>query len=444
MSATLRSLFSQGNAYKILLAFLFTISLSMQASAKIIEANIDSNTTGDEGGVTVVDSPRRAGSKGFKHNVRSGGNRAEFGGDRVKVGGTYWYGWSFMHPSSPAIPSGGHTIVSQWFVGNRPASSWPCGGAGHKVGFENKNLGNILKFDFQPSVSGGGEITCKKIELAKFDQVKDKWVDIVIHAKWSANTDGFVKLWIRIGGDDGKWELKFDHKGRSQANGGQGPYFKFGAYTDTKGPRVTYSDEYRLGDESSSFEEVAPGSKSGIPPTTPPDNPPSGGGTHNLSLAAGWNLISLPVRPSNTAVSSVLSAVAGKYEAVYSYDSAQGQYLSYVPGQSGNDLTSLEEGKGYWIYMNEGGTINLSGAAAGKSISLKAGWNLAGFNSTSTVPISNALSSINGKYEAVYAFDTSSNAYSGHVPGGESDLTSMRPGEGYWIYATENVNWTLP
>jgi hypothetical protein len=427
----------------ITLVVLVTLLFSAPLDAKIIESNIDSNNTGDEGGVSVVDSPRRAGSKGFKHNVKSGGNRAEFAGDRVKAGGTYWYGWSFMHPGNPDIPGGGHTIVSQWFVGGRPASSWPCGGAGHKVGFENKGQ-KILKFDFQYSTSGGGSNTCKKVVLAQWDEVKDKWVDIVIHAKWSANTDGFVKLWIRIGGDSGKWQLKLDHKGRSQASGGSGPYFKFGAYTDKKGPRVTYSDEYRLGDESSSFEEVAPGAKSGPPPTTvTPENPPAGASS-TVKLATGWNLISLPVRPANTGIDSVLSAINGKFDAIYSYDAAKGQYLSYVPGEKRNDLTSLENGRGYWIYMNQAGSLTVNGVAASKSVDLQAGWNLAGLSSTSAVPIATALSSLKGKYEAVYAFDTSSNTYRGHDPQAGGELTSMSPGEGYWIYASEKVTWVLP
>jgi hypothetical protein len=242
----------------VLLAVCFLSAVAnAQCGENIRECNIDSNNTGDEGGVTTVDSPRRAGSKGFRHSIPNGRKRAEFAGDRVAVGGTYWYGWSFMHPSSPGISTGGHTILSQWFIGNRPASSWPCGGAGHKVTINS----NTLWFNLQHSTNGGGDITCKKYNLAPWDSIKDKWVDVVVHAKWTANTDGFVKLWIRIGGDSGKWELKVDYKGRSQADGGSGPYFKLGAYTEVikNGPRVVYTDEYRLGTSAAKFEDVAPG-----------------------------------------------------------------------------------------------------------------------------------------------------------------------------------------
>jgi hypothetical protein len=191
--------------------------------------------------------------------------------------GTYWYGWSFMHPSSPGVPSGGWTILSQWFVGGRDASSWPCGGAGHKVGIENKSGGYNLKFDLQYSTNGGSDITCKPFNLASWDDVKDKWVDVVVHAKWTANTDGFVKLWIRIGGDSGTWVQKVDYKGRSQANGNEGPYFKFGAYTDKKGPRIVYTDEFQEHGSQSSFEDVAPGQAGG--PSTPTPTPSTTGQT---------------------------------------------------------------------------------------------------------------------------------------------------------------------
>jgi hypothetical protein len=263
MSVLLSSIWRYSVAMLLAISF-----LSIAIHAQQIEANIDSNNTGDEGGVSIVDSPRRAGSKGFRHYVPSGSNRAEFAGNRVAVGKTYWYGWSFMHPSSPSIPSEGHTILSQWFVGNRPASDWPCGGAGHKVSARDGEL----VFNLQYSTSGGSAITCKTFNLATFDQIKDKWVDIVVNAKWTANTDGFVKLWIRIGGDSGTWVQKINYTGRSQASGSDGPYFKYGAYTDKNGPRVVYTDEYRLHGSSSGFDDVAPGG-SGSPTSSPTPTP---------------------------------------------------------------------------------------------------------------------------------------------------------------------------
>ncbi|KJU83674.1 hypothetical protein MBAV_004131 [Candidatus Magnetobacterium bavaricum] len=58
-------------------------------------------------------------------------------------------------------------------------------------------------------------------------------------------------------------------------------------------------------------------------------------------------------------------------------------------------------------------------------------------------PMAEALDSISGMYVAVFAYvngkwmiyDPS------NLPG--SDLTTMTPGYGYWIYAVADTNWSL-
>jgi hypothetical protein len=265
--------------------------LSIVTNAAIIRSSTESinmQHSTDGGTNTLTSSMRRAGTNGFKHEIVNGGKRAEFEDARVSLGGTYWYGWSFYHPSSPGVASGGWTIINQWFIGNRPSTDWPCGGAGHKLGVENQGAGYKLKFDMQYSTSGGSAITCTKYDLATFDEIKDKWVDVVMQAKWTANTDGFIKLWIRIGGDSGTWVQKINYTGRSQADGSYGPYFKWGAYTETiaNGPRVVYTDEYRLGDSNSNFNEVAPGTTA--PSTTVIDDTCSSLSNYTVALGGTW------------------------------------------------------------------------------------------------------------------------------------------------------------
>jgi hypothetical protein len=185
------------------------------------------------------------------------------------------------------------------------------------------------------------------------------------------------------------------------------------------------------------YKSVKYVSRSGGTPAPTPS-----GNRFSLSLAKGWNLASLPLVPGNTSPSALFSSIAGKYSAVYAY-TGQG-YQTFIPGESGNDLTSINAGKGYWIYMEDAATLSIEGSAASKSVSLSEGWNLVGYNSTTSAQISSALSSIAGKYEAVYAFDSAANSYKSHIPGGESDLTQLEPGKGYWIYMTQSSNWTLP
>jgi hypothetical protein len=82
-----------------------------------------------------------------------------------------------------------------------------------------------------------------------------------MHAKWTGDKSGHFQLWMRFG--DNPFDQKVDYTGRTWWNDeGAGPYFKMGAYMGEpgwKGPdsRTIYTDEYRLGDGQSSFEEVA-------------------------------------------------------------------------------------------------------------------------------------------------------------------------------------------
>ena len=93
--------------------------------------------------------------------------------------------------------------------------------------------------------------------------------------------------------------------------------------------------------------------------------------THNISLAAGWNLVSFKVHPSNTAIASVLASVAGNYSLVFAWDTsvAGGQWLKYDPNGPGyqNTLSDLDETLGFWIKVNAVGTLAVSGSDPGTS-----------------------------------------------------------------------------
>jgi hypothetical protein len=172
---------------------------------------------------------------------------------------------------------------------------------------------------------------------------------------------------------------------------------------------------------------------------TPPSTPSL---TFNLQLASGWNLISLPVLPDNRQVASVLSPINGKYAALYAFDG--NQYSEYIPGESSNSLTQMEAGRGYWIYMDSGATLELKGTAASGSVALKQGWNLVGYNSTKASTVESALGSLKDSYTVIYAYDTSANNYRGSSPGELNDLKQLEPGKGYWIYLSSPMTWTLP
>jgi hypothetical protein len=163
----------------------------------------------------------------------------------------------------------------------------------------------------------------------------------------------------------------------------------------------------------------------------------------DLPIQSGWSLISLPRQPNDTSISTCLNNIAGKYLSVWAYEN--GSWKVYDPNNPGfSDLLTFEAGKGYWINMTESANLTLTGIIPSNSISLSAGWNLVGYNSSISQPIGDALASIAGKYISVWAYiDGGWKVYDPNNPG-FSDLITMDPGYGYWINMTEAATWMLP
>jgi hypothetical protein len=161
------------------------------------------------------------------------------------------------------------------------------------------------------------------------------------------------------------------------------------------------------------------------------------------TLSQGWNLISLYEQPGDTDISSVLSSISGKYASVWAYiDNSWNVYDPANPGFS--ELMNMEAGRGYWIEMNESATLVISGSTPSNSVSLINGWNLVGYNSLTSQPIANAVSSIEGKYVSIHVFEDGSWKVYDPANPGISDLTTMQPGYGYWINVSVPCTWTLP
>jgi len=160
-----------------------------------------------------------------------------------------------------------------------------------------------------------------------------------------------------------------------------------------------------------------------------------------LDLYTGWNLISLPLMPEDTSITSLLSSINGNYSIVWAYNASDtaDHWKKYDPAAPfENDLTNMMSGEGYWIMMTTDDTLNISGTVPeATDIELKSGWNLIGYNSLNPQPITNALSSINGNYSIIWAYNASDavdhwKKYDPNAPFG-NDLETMSPGYGYWI-----------
>jgi hypothetical protein len=174
---------------------------------------------------------------------------------------------------------------------------------------------------------------------------------------------------------------------------------------------------------------------SGTPPPTPPPTPTPGQLSHTIQLQKNWNMISLPIEPSDTDIADVLRPIDGMYTAVYSWNETE--YEAYIPvGGTSNTLTKLIAGRGYWVFMKDAGSLQVKGKVAAKSVSLKANWNMVGYNSLAPMGATAALASTEGRVTVVYAYDPDSNQYEA--------VTTLQPGRGYWMLATSDIVWTLP
>jgi len=79
----------------------------------------------------------------------------------------------------------------------------------------------------------------------------------------------------------------------------------------------------------------------------------------NISLDSGWNLIGWPSNET-TQVIEALASINNSYDKVFTYDQNGGwEYMAYYDGTWYGYLDVMKPGKGYWIYMEEAGSLQV-------------------------------------------------------------------------------------
>jgi hypothetical protein len=169
-----------------------------------------------------------------------------------------------------------------------------------------------------------------------------------------------------------------------------------------------------------------------------PPEPDTSLTTFDISLDSGWNLISLPLIPSDTDIETVLSGVWANFVKANAYDPVTGP-SSYIKNGPPPSLTEMTTGLGYWVYMNAPDTLTIEGQfqpeppALPKSYPVKAGWNLIGFHSTGQMTAGDYLSALVSPsgvptWSKMWGFDGSWTAV--------ASSGMMVPGYGYWLAVT--------
>jgi hypothetical protein len=155
--------------------------------------------------------------------------------------------------------------------------------------------------------------------------------------------------------------------------------------------------------------------------------------SQTIALAQGWNLISFNVVPSNTTIASVFAGVMTQVNTIKNSDGF------YKPGQDAElqSLTNISVGAAYLVHMKTAQTLSVSGTAPGiVTMPLKAGWNMLGYPKSTNGTTTTVLGTTWTSAQIIKNFEAFLDKTSG-------TLTSMKPGEGYYIYMNTASNVTF-
>jgi len=228
--------------------------LCFDHSAKIVEDNVRA------GKYAVRLETRIEDPDCFKH-------RAMLLWDGSVVGGfnaERWYGFSIFIPSSD-IDDDYH---EGWAGFNHQYQSCNSASSPFNVRRNHDKTYFVVRYDKRTCAEVNAKVTGKSSDyenMYEMTTIKGRWVDWVIHAKYSIEEDGIIEIWR-----DGqkvathKGPNYYLNPGTSSAEFKLGPY-KW-AWSNNPVPsghnadvRVMYVDEVRMGDANSNYNEVAPG-----------------------------------------------------------------------------------------------------------------------------------------------------------------------------------------
>ena len=169
-------------------------------------------------------------------------------------------------------------------------------------------------------------------------------------------------------------------------------------------------------------------------------------------MAGGWNLISFDVGIENNAPADVFAALidGGNLVVVTGYGAGGANFYDPTVPDFLNTLTSIDDGFGYWVKVNNEATLSAEGVSLGDGFAkdLAAGWNLIGYwlaNSQGPADAFAALIDAGNLVVATGYGAGGANFYDPTVPDFLNTLTSLDNGFGYWVKVNSAVDgFTYP
>jgi len=166
----------------------------------------------------------------------------------------------------------------------------------------------------------------------------------------------------------------------------------------------------------------------------------------SVKLQPGWNLVSLPNSPADSAINTVISSTM-PVDTVLSYEGGAWQTAvrNSTSGNLEGNLSSITAGTAYWIHTTtfQPIKVNIPGTSGGQqvtppTVSLSVGWNLIPAIDVSgaktagdslAVTLTQYLANVT--WSRVYEYDTLNTKFTNIV-----GTASPTVGKGYWVYVT--------
>ncbi len=165
------------------------------------------------------------------------------------------------------------------------------------------------------------------------------------------------------------------------------------------------------------------------------------GGGCTISLAAGWNLMTVPV--ANDYNASSLGADIPGCDIVAYWNASAGMFQSYVVGITPGSGFAIEDGVGYFVYVNTSDTFSVTGAPLSSvAVDLFTGWNTIGWYDADATNASSLAPSVPYCSIAAYWNATSSTFESYTVGVTPPPGFAVSRGMGVFVYVTAPGVWT--
>jgi hypothetical protein len=157
-------------------------------------------------------------------------------------------------------------------------------------------------------------------------------------------------------------------------------------------------------------------------------------GKFTKQLAAGWQLISIPLEQRNESL-EVLRTL--DFDVIRSY--SMGSWKSYYPQKTYCDLRQITADMGMWIHVASDSNLTLAGKIpAITSITLRRGWNLVGYPSFNTYTVADLKADMTALRVEVY--DEFSPPYFLRIA---DDFEVLTAGMGYWVKVSQAGTWIV-